>query len=143
MLLSIVRGGIVFLALALFVSRARLFGHNHRLHAVDRRTQCVKLFLIARHNADRTVGMQIAREIVKLQIAAFHLGQAPLEELGVVGLEMNLAAELQHLFIFFEERVVRQPPLCVLFAGPRIAEVDIEQVDLVVGEKRVDVRGVE
>ena len=38
--------------------------------------------------------MQIAREIVKLQIAAFHLGQAPLEELGVVGLEMNLTAEL-------------------------------------------------
>ena len=87
--------------------------------------------------------MQIVRDVMQFEEAALHLGQRPVEELGVVGLEVDLAAELQHLFIFFEERVVRQPPLCVLFAGPRIAEVDVEQVDLVVGEERVDVRGVE
>ena len=87
--------------------------------------------------------MQIIGDIAQLEEAALHLRQAPGKEVGVVGLEMDLAAELQDLLVFFQEGVVGQAALGVLLARPGVAEVDVEQVDLIVGEKLVDVRRVE
>jgi hypothetical protein len=47
------------------------------------------------------------------------------------------------MFVFFEERPVGQPPLGVLLARPGVAEIDVQEVDLVLGKEQVDVRGVE
>ena len=60
------------------------------------------------------------------------------KKLGVIGLEMNLATELQHLLVFFQKRMICQPPLGVLFPRPRVAEVDIQEINFVVREKFVN-----
>ncbi len=56
--------------------------------------------------------------------------QRPLEQLVVVGLEVDLPALRQHLTVLFQEVAVGQPPLFLIAFRPRVAEVDVQPVDL-------------
>ena len=60
------------------------------------------------------------------------------KKLGVIGLEMNLATELQHLLVFFQKRVIRQTALRVFLSRPRVAEIDIEKINFIVREKFIN-----
>ena len=110
---------------------------------MDGRTEGVEFFLVAGHDADRAVRVQIIGDVPQFEEAALHFRQRPGKQIRVVGLEVDLPAELQHLLVFFQKGVVRQAALGVLLARPGVAEVDIEQVDLVVGKELVDIRRVE
>ena len=96
------------------------------------RAECVKLFLIAGHDADRAVCVQVAGQLANLQPAGFKFSERPLEQAGVVGLEVNLALRAEDPLVFFQKSPEGQAALCIFLARPRVAEVQIEQVNFAV-----------
>ena len=78
--------------------------------------------------------MEIPGLVANLQVAGGELLQREGEEFFIVGLEVDFAAQLQRPAVLVEEAPVGQTALGVLAPGPGVAEVDIEQVDLIVGK---------
>ena len=78
--------------------------------------------------------MQIPRHLRQREPELRYFLQRPLKQLVVVGLEMDLSSLGQHLPILFKKVPVGQPPLFLVALGPRVAEVDVQPVDLPVGE---------
>ena len=113
------------------------------LAAVDGRAQLIKFFLIARHNAHGAVPVQVAGQGADLQAAGLKLAQGPLKQARVVGLKMNLPADFQNTLVFPQEGAVGQAALGVFLAGPRVAEVEVDQVKLPVCEVFLQFGGVQ
>ena len=78
--------------------------------------------------------MQIPRHLRQREPELWDLLQRPLKQLVVVGLEVDLSSLGQHLPILFKKVPVGQPPFFLVALGPRVAEVDVQPVDLPVGE---------
>ena len=108
----------------------------HGGHApVDGLSQSVELGLIVGHDAHRAVGVQIPGHFREGKAELGDLLHGEFEERLVVGLEVNLAAGLEHLPVELEEVAVGQAALGVAVAGPGIAEVDVNAVHFAGSEK--------
>ena len=86
--------------------------------------------------------MQVAGHLRQPEAELRDLLQRPLEQLVVVRLEVDGAALGQHLPVFLQEVPVGQPPLLLVALGPRVAEVDIQPVDLALREHVRQQRGI-
>ena len=67
----------------------------NELAAVDGRAERVEFFLVARHDADGAVLVQIASQVADLQPTGLKFAERPLEQRCVVRLEVDFAPHAQ------------------------------------------------
>ena len=90
----------------------------------------MELGLVIGHHADWPVGVKIPGHLGEGEAELGDLLHGELKQGGVVRLEVDLAAQLEHSAVELQEIPVGQAALGVALAGPRIAEVDIDAVYL-------------
>ena len=102
--------------------------------AVYREALRMELRLIIRHDADGAVHMQVVGLLRERPALVFKLFERPVEERGIVGLEMYLAAEREHVRVETQKAREGQAVLCIAALRPRVAEVYVDARRLAGGE---------
>ena len=75
----------------------------NELAAVDGRAERVEFFLVARHDADGAVLVQIASQVADLQPTGLKFAERPLEQRRIVRLEVDLPVQAQHTLVALQE----------------------------------------
>lgn len=110
-------------------------GALYRHTAVDLGAQVVELLLIVGHDPLDPLGVEVVGDLLGGESPEGELRHREGKQAYVVRLKVNLSPVPEDLPIAQQEIPVGQPPLGVAFGRPGVAEVDVDQVHFLRGEK--------
>ena len=99
-------------------------------------------FVFGLNVIDGLIGVEVEGHIINGEIEQCELFKGIIEERAIIGFEMQFAIGLYDVAIFIQKIDVGEAAFCVFIARPRVAEIDINAVDLIIIENLIDVGNV-
>lgn len=100
-------------------------------------------FVFGLNVIDEIVGVEIKSNIIDGEIEQSELLKGIIEERAVIGFEMQFTVGLDDATIFIEEINIGQTAFRVFISWPRVAKINVDAVDLIIGKNIIDIGYVE